>query len=183
MPLYEYRCRGCGETFELLRSVREASQPQSCPACDHDAQRIVPAEFQAFTLRQGLYRKLPDNRTFWHYDQRVSNPVNSAAPAGEHPELRRQKLGPERPPTAEEREAFDHRLAVRLEHEAESLASGRPPIRDLHEERKTKAFVGRVRRTRTQAKEQARRDPNADTTPRTASGTHRKSSGSQKPRG
>ena len=31
MPLYEYRCLGCGHAFELL--VLTASQPIVCPSC------------------------------------------------------------------------------------------------------------------------------------------------------
>ena len=31
MPIYEYRCGGCGHTFELL--VRPSSQTGACPAC------------------------------------------------------------------------------------------------------------------------------------------------------
>ena len=32
MPLYEYRCGGCGHSFEVL--VRNAEMPTQCPACD-----------------------------------------------------------------------------------------------------------------------------------------------------
>ena len=31
MPLYEYRCSGCGHQFELL--ILKASQPIACPSC------------------------------------------------------------------------------------------------------------------------------------------------------
>jgi putative FmdB family regulatory protein len=31
MPIYEYRCRACGESFERLVS---GQQPVACPACD-----------------------------------------------------------------------------------------------------------------------------------------------------
>jgi len=33
MPLYEYRCLICGETFELLRRVEEADEEAVCPRC------------------------------------------------------------------------------------------------------------------------------------------------------
>jgi putative FmdB family regulatory protein len=32
VPLYEYRCAGCGHEFEALVGVREADQAD-CPAC------------------------------------------------------------------------------------------------------------------------------------------------------
>ena len=33
MPLYEYRCRACGRTFEELRRLSEADLPVECPEC------------------------------------------------------------------------------------------------------------------------------------------------------
>ncbi|MFF9772165.1 zinc ribbon domain-containing protein [Streptomyces sp. NPDC013978] len=31
MPRYEYRCRTCGDTFELSRPMAESSAPADCP--------------------------------------------------------------------------------------------------------------------------------------------------------
>ena len=31
MPRYEYRCRACGDTFELTRTMAESSAPCACP--------------------------------------------------------------------------------------------------------------------------------------------------------
>lgn len=40
MPLYEYRCRECGKTFEELVTVAE--QPVTCPACgSSDVERLL----------------------------------------------------------------------------------------------------------------------------------------------
>jgi putative FmdB family regulatory protein len=33
MPLYEYRCRECGEDFEQLVRLSEANTQQECPKC------------------------------------------------------------------------------------------------------------------------------------------------------
>ena len=33
MPLYEYVCQQCGQTFEKLVSMSKADDPQSCPGC------------------------------------------------------------------------------------------------------------------------------------------------------
>jgi putative FmdB family regulatory protein len=33
MPFYEYRCRECGESFEVLRPVAERDKPAECPRC------------------------------------------------------------------------------------------------------------------------------------------------------
>ena len=34
MPIYEYRCRKCNETFEVMQKVNEGSVGLRCPKCD-----------------------------------------------------------------------------------------------------------------------------------------------------
>ncbi|MFC8847765.1 MULTISPECIES: zinc ribbon domain-containing protein [unclassified Micromonospora] len=34
MPRYEFRCRACGDTFEVNRPMAQAGEPASCP-CGH----------------------------------------------------------------------------------------------------------------------------------------------------
>ncbi|MFN8556098.1 MAG: zinc ribbon domain-containing protein [Dehalococcoidia bacterium] len=33
MPVYEYRCAGCGRKFSKLYRTMEAAEPASCPGC------------------------------------------------------------------------------------------------------------------------------------------------------
>ena len=33
MPLYEYRCKSCGQTFEKMMRWSEAERVQVCPSC------------------------------------------------------------------------------------------------------------------------------------------------------
>jgi putative FmdB family regulatory protein len=33
MALYEYKCSGCEERFELMRSMSAADEPAECPEC------------------------------------------------------------------------------------------------------------------------------------------------------
>lgn len=33
MPLYEYRCEGCGRRFEVLQRVGATAEGLECPAC------------------------------------------------------------------------------------------------------------------------------------------------------
>jgi putative FmdB family regulatory protein len=41
MPRYEYRCRACGDTFELNRPMAQASQPASCPSGHDDTVKLL----------------------------------------------------------------------------------------------------------------------------------------------
>jgi putative FmdB family regulatory protein len=43
MPRYEYRCRACGDTFELNRPMSESSDPASCPAGHDDTVKLLSA--------------------------------------------------------------------------------------------------------------------------------------------
>jgi len=42
MPLYDYRCRVCEETFELRRSIGDADRDVACPQGHTDAARLLP---------------------------------------------------------------------------------------------------------------------------------------------
>ena len=42
MPLYEYRCKPCGE-FEAWRSMSEYNAPLDCPQCGQTALKIFSA--------------------------------------------------------------------------------------------------------------------------------------------
>ncbi len=41
MPLYEFKCRTCDDTFEVRRPMSEASQPATCPHGHADAVRLL----------------------------------------------------------------------------------------------------------------------------------------------
>ena len=87
MPLYEYYCEHCNGVFETLRSIRESSEPSSCPLCDRDSIRIMPTSFAAFTFRDGMPRRIPDRGTYWHFDKEVKTMNTGGVPMNEHPEL------------------------------------------------------------------------------------------------
>jgi putative FmdB family regulatory protein len=41
MPVYEYRCTACGETFEIIARLAERDEKAICPACGgHDTSRV-----------------------------------------------------------------------------------------------------------------------------------------------
>ncbi|MBI4884489.1 MAG: zinc ribbon domain-containing protein [Actinobacteria bacterium] len=41
MPLYEFRCRTCDETFELRRPMSSAGDPATCPHGHGNAVRLL----------------------------------------------------------------------------------------------------------------------------------------------
>jgi putative FmdB family regulatory protein len=41
MPLYEYQCQTCGNSFEKLRRMQEADRELQCPECGSGVQRLV----------------------------------------------------------------------------------------------------------------------------------------------
>lgn len=44
MPLYEYRCTECGQTFELLRRFQDADRDLICPKCQsEEIERLISA--------------------------------------------------------------------------------------------------------------------------------------------
>jgi putative FmdB family regulatory protein len=43
VPRYEYRCRACGDTFELNRPMSESSAPCACPQGHDDTVKLLSA--------------------------------------------------------------------------------------------------------------------------------------------
>jgi putative FmdB family regulatory protein len=41
MPRYEYRCRACGDTFEVSRPMSAASQATTCPHGHSDTVKLL----------------------------------------------------------------------------------------------------------------------------------------------
>src|SRR2546429_6329403 len=45
MPIYEYRCEGCAERFEVLTRFAERDTAQICPACESTKTRVLVSSF------------------------------------------------------------------------------------------------------------------------------------------
>jgi putative FmdB family regulatory protein len=43
MPIYEYKCKGCGEEFEAFRSIHEKDESVECPKCGRTHPRRIPS--------------------------------------------------------------------------------------------------------------------------------------------
>ncbi|MFQ5632135.1 MAG: zinc ribbon domain-containing protein [bacterium] len=50
MPIYEYRCKNCGNEFELLRSVSQSDHEVECETC---GQRQAEKQFSTFAASAG----------------------------------------------------------------------------------------------------------------------------------
>ncbi|MEV6602268.1 zinc ribbon domain-containing protein [Actinoplanes sp. NPDC051346] len=57
MPRYDFRCRACGDTFELNRPMAEASAPATCPQGHADTVKLLSTV--AFTGRGGSVPSMP----------------------------------------------------------------------------------------------------------------------------
>jgi putative FmdB family regulatory protein len=42
MPRYDVRCRSCGDTFEITRSITALEEPMVCPSGHDDTVRLLP---------------------------------------------------------------------------------------------------------------------------------------------
>ncbi len=47
MPMYEYRCQACGESYEELVSRSTPDQELSCPSCGERASKRLLSTFSA----------------------------------------------------------------------------------------------------------------------------------------
>ena len=78
MPLYEYYCEDCHGVFELIRPVSQSPDPQPCPVCDADGERLMPTQVHAFTMRGGMPRRIPDKGLFWTTKGQSTKPMTSS---------------------------------------------------------------------------------------------------------
>ncbi len=71
MPIFEYRCRGCGHTFELLVRKTTTLECPKCQSVDLERQVSVPAVQSEST--HGLAMKAAKKR-----DSRAARDMNRA---------------------------------------------------------------------------------------------------------
>src|SRR5215211_4201281 len=49
MALYEYKCAGCEDRFDLMRPMSDADEPAKCPECGSTESRRVISNFASIT--------------------------------------------------------------------------------------------------------------------------------------
>jgi putative FmdB family regulatory protein len=47
MPIYEYRCRKCGEVFERYMKVNESGESLTCPYCGEKKPEKILSSFSS----------------------------------------------------------------------------------------------------------------------------------------
>lgn len=47
MPLYEFRCEGCGRQFEAYKRLTERDDEEKCPSCGARSRRVGISLFSA----------------------------------------------------------------------------------------------------------------------------------------
>jgi hypothetical protein len=89
----------------------------------------MPTSFAAFTVRDGVPRRIPDRGTYWHLGKEVKKPITGEGVAWEHPEINRPK--PPRTLSKGERgdvaeyERLKDRYIQELKDSGEDLSLGR----------------------------------------------------------
>ena len=56
MPIYEYICTKCKNKFEMLRSLKDANNPVTCPTCGGKAQKIL-SNCATFSKNEGGFTR------------------------------------------------------------------------------------------------------------------------------
>lgn len=163
MPLYEYYCADCNGIFELLRPVREASFAQPCPVCDADARRMMPTDFAAFVVREGLPRRIPDTGKYWTRwglaDQAETGDASDPVPTYGAP--------PGDAITSEDDDKQEIRIRLMQEEQRIAQDTGRIPEIDMQIATESSEY-----RRRAELRRRRKRAVNEELTPRTRTGTH-----------
>ena len=138
MPVYEYLCEDCEGVFEAVRPMKESQEPEPCPVCDAEGERVMPSSFTAFVMRKGYPRRLPDRGTYWHLGQEVSYLPKQSKP-NEHPQVKGRDRST-RPATKQDLvDMTDRKIAERRAKREEARAK-----RDLTKDAKQRRAKDRM---------------------------------------
>lgn len=167
MPMYEYYCADCNGVFELLRPVREASYAQPCPVCDNDSKRLMPTDFAAFVVREGLPRRIPDTGKYWTREglsDRAETGEPYAEPAGGATWAKGFA-------TSEDDDMEEIRQRIMRQQEEINLDRGGVPEVDGQLAQDSADYYQKVV-NREILKKKLKRPTNSEVTPRTRTGSH-----------
>jgi len=128
MPLYEYLCKPCDGIFETMRPIAQAADPAPCPVCGKNGQRVMPTSFNAFTMREGYPRRIPDKGTYWHLGKEVKKRSTGGVRMNEHPEINKPR--PKRRKSKGELEIVADKRRIEAQEAARRRRDGLAPIID-----------------------------------------------------
>lgn len=61
MPMYDFHCHSCGNTFEMIVKYSESENPQECPECkEKNSHRMPSAPLFGDSDRMFAQKKVPD---------------------------------------------------------------------------------------------------------------------------
>ncbi len=167
MPMYEYYCADCNGVFELLRPVREASYAQPCPVCDTDSKRLMPTDFAAFVVREGLPRRIPDTGKYWTREG-LSDRAETGEPYQSPPEGPGWAVGFA---SSEDDDKEEIRQRIMRQQEELNNDRGGTPEYDVDLGQQSADYYQKVVNTAI-LKKKLKRPTNSEVTPRTRTGSH-----------
>ncbi|HUH16600.1 MAG TPA: FmdB family zinc ribbon protein [Methylomirabilota bacterium] len=91
MPTYDYQCRSCGVTVEVIHSML-ADGPTSCERCGGDLRRVLHAAGIIFK-GSGFYRTDSRTTSGGETPAKPSTPSSSSAPESAPPSPSESKTG------------------------------------------------------------------------------------------
>jgi putative FmdB family regulatory protein len=78
VPTYDYQCRQCGHTIEVIHSMQE-SGPERCERCGGELRRVL---FPAGIIFKGSGFYKTDSRAAGSSSTATSSPASAKPPAG-----------------------------------------------------------------------------------------------------
>jgi putative FmdB family regulatory protein len=51
MPLYDYECKACEAVIEISKPASKSSEPETCPKCLGELERVFMGQGSTFQLR------------------------------------------------------------------------------------------------------------------------------------
>lgn len=62
MPIYDYRCKNCQDTFEVTKRIAQADEVETCPHCNSECDK----DCRYISRPKEFYGEKPDEAFFSH---------------------------------------------------------------------------------------------------------------------
>jgi len=81
MPTYEWLCPSCGLKFDANAKIADRGKPKKCPACNQEAQSVVPSQVQGHFNHQ-VTGPVPQNTGIHDLDTHIDRVIGQSARQG-----------------------------------------------------------------------------------------------------